>query len=308
MPEVTIEDFAKSFGTTVDDFSEGCKKMIAENDFGYKILGGKKRDEIILSILKKIDSDKQVIGAEERKDVWYSGWAENLESFIQSGCNLDALVPKFIRDKQIIRYDGNYIQPANSKFELNFMTVFRSWLFQKYFRDYDSIYEFGCGTGFNLGLIAQLLPGKNLYGLDFVQSSVDLVNKIGECGDWNIEGHLFDMITPNEDFELAENSATFTFGAVEQLAEKFENFLQFLLRKWPKLCIHVEPTIELYNENGLFDYLAMKFHKKRGYTQNFLPRLQELEPQGKLKIHKIKRLYFGSLLMEGYMYFVWQPL
>ena len=308
MPQVTFPDFAVSFGTTVNDFSQDCRRIIFEKDFRYEILEGEERDKVILDVLKKIEADKQVIGSEERKEEWFRGWAENLEEFIQRGLDFDALVPKFIRDDQIVRYNGNYIRPSNPKFELDFITVFRTWLFQKYLEQYDAIYEFGCGTGFNLVLISHLFPRKKLHGLDFVRSSVDLVNKISEFSDLNIQGHLFDMITPDEKFGLSKNSAVLTFGAVEQLAGRFEEFLEYLLRQRPKLCIHVEPTVELYDENKLFDYLAMKFHRKRGYTEKFLPRLQELESQGKVKIHKIKRLFFGSLFMEGYMYFVWEPL
>ena len=94
---------------------------------------------------------------------------------------------------------------------------------------------------------------------------------------------------------------------IEQLASNFEAFLQFLLKHSPALCVHVEPTIELYDENNLVDYLAMKFHRKRGYTENYLTRLRELEAKNKIGILKVKRPFFGSLYMEGYSYMVWRP-
>ncbi|MDY6845372.1 MAG: class I SAM-dependent methyltransferase, partial [Thermodesulfobacteriota bacterium] len=228
--------------------------------------------------------------------------------FIESGYCFNTLIPKFIRKNQVIRYDGQFIKPHNPHFELDYMTVFRTWLFQKYFQNQNTIYEFGCGTGLNLVLIDDLLPGKKLYGLDFVNSSVDLIEKIGTCRNGYIKGRLFDMINPDNDFNLDNECAVFTFGVIEQLAGKFENFLQFLLKNKPHVCLHVEPTIELYDEDILFDYLAMMYHRKRGYTEGFLPRLKELESCGKLKILKTKRLFFGSQFMEGYMYFVWQPL
>jgi len=308
MSEITIQDFAESFGCDVADFSQACINSIKEKDFSYEVIEGKKRDDLILDILKRIDSDKQIIGSEERKDIWYKGWEENLNRFNKSGCDIEALIPNFIRKNQIIRYNGNYILPKNPLFELDYITIFRTWLFQKYFHDVRTIYEFGCGTGFNLVLIESLLKNKELHGLDFVQSSVDLVNKIGLSDNRNIKGHLFDMIKPDFGFDLAEESAVFTFGAIEQLAGKFEDFLKFLLEKKPKIVIHVEPTVELYDENNLFDYLAIKFHKKRGYTENYLPRLRELDGLGKLKLIKVKRLFFGSLFMEGYMLFIWQPV
>lgn len=305
--EVTLEDFARSFGTTIEDIPDECRQLIEGTDFTYEILTGPKRDAVILEVLKKIESDQQVIGARERQDVWEKGWSENLQDFVKSDCNLDCLVPKFIRPNQVVRLDGNYILPSNSNFELDYYAVFRLWLFKKYLSDFDCIYEFGCGTGFNLVVLARLYPGKELFGLDFVPSSVELVNKIGAAHQHNIKGRLFDMISPDETLTLGKNSAVFTIGSVEQLASRFDAFLQFLLDQSPSLCIHVEPTIEFYDDDLLTDYLAKKFHQKRGYTENYLTRLRELETQKKIEILKAKRPYFGSLFMEGYSYIVWRP-
>lgn len=308
MPKVTLSDFARSFGTTIEDIPPECKKLIAEIDFSYEVPSEIERDNILLEILKKIESDKQVIGAKERQDVWHDGWAENLKNFTESGYSLDALVPKFIRPNRAIRFNQNYIKPANPNFELDYLSVFRLWLFKKYFEEAGSIYEFGCGTGFNLVALANIYSNKLLYGLDFVQSSCDLVNKIAEAHKFKLTGRIFDMINPDKDFKLSKNSAIFTFGAIEQLASKFEAFLQYLLIQHPAICVHVEPAIELYDENNFVDYLAIKFQGKRGYTHNFLPRLRALEKESKIELLKVKRLFFGSLYMEGYNLIVWRPL
>ena len=305
--KVTLEDFARSFGTTVGDIPDDCREFIAKTDFDYKILAGEERDKVILDVLRKIETDQQVIGARERQSTWEQGWSENLQDFIDSGYNINKLVPKFIRPAQVIRLDRNYISPSNPNFELDYFSTFRLWLFLKYLKDPDSIYEFGCGSGFNLAVLAQLYPEKDLHGLDFVPSSRDIVNKLGEVHGWNMTGHIFDMTSPDENLEIAANSAIFTIGSIEQLASKFEAFLQFLLKHSPKLCIHVEPNIELYDENNLIDYLAIKFHRKRGYTENFLTRLRELEAQNEIEVLKVKRLFFGSLYMEGYSLLIWRP-
>lgn len=305
--EVKLEDFARSFGTTVEDIPADCRELIANTDFRYRILAGEERDKVLLSVLKKIESDQQVIGAKERQSTWEKGWAENLQDFIESGYDLNKLVPKFIKPDQVMRLNGNYVLPSNPNFELDYFSVFRLWLFRKYLKGFDSIYEFGCGTGFNLAVLAQLYPEKQLHGLDFVPSSIDLVNKLGEVHEWKIAGHLFDMLSLDENFEIDDNSAVLTIGAVEQLASRFEAFLQFLLKSSPELCINVEPTIEMYDEDNLVDYLAMKFHRKRGYTENYLTRLRELEAQNRIEILKVKRPFFGSLFMEGYSYMVWRP-
>lgn len=306
--EITLEDFARSFGTTADDIGEKCSDIINRTDFTYSIIEGAERDTLILNILKQIESDQQVIGAPERQQVWNKGWEENLNEFISSNYDLNKLVPKFIRYGQPLRFNRQYIQPSTPAFELNYFVVFRQWLFKTFFTSVSHIYEFGCGTGFNLVSIAQLYPDKRLYGLDFVPSSVDLINKIANHYKYNLSGHLFDMISPDLSFTLEKGSAVLTIGAIEQLASKFEAFLEYLIDQPVSLCVHVEPTIELYDENNLVDYLAIKFQGKRGYTRNFLPYLKSLEENKKVEILKVKRLFFGSFFMEGYNCIVWRVI
>ncbi|MEW5911532.1 MAG: class I SAM-dependent methyltransferase [Thermodesulfobacteriota bacterium] len=308
MERLTPQDFARSFGCAEEDFSKECLDLIAKKDFRFQRVQGLQRDAIILEVLQRIDSDTQKIGAQERREVWFRGWEENLKAFVGSGYDVAALTPKFLREKQPVRFAGDYIVPHNPAFELDFITVFRTWLYQQYFQGFPSVYEFGCGTGFNLLLLGKMLQPEKMYGLDFVQSSVDLVNKIGEAFDLPLEGRAFDMIHPDHDFKLKPGSLMFTFGALEQLAGKFHDFIHYILDNRPDLCIHIEPTVELYDETKLFDYLAIKFHRKRGYTTGLLPYLQKLAQKQKIKLLKVKRLGFGSLFMEGYTYMIWQPV
>jgi hypothetical protein len=308
MRQVTLKDFALSFGTTVEDIPPDCRELIDEGDFRYRVLEGEQRDRIVLDILRKIESDTQIVGADNRQDVWEKGWAENLQDFTEGGFDLGKLVPKFIRPGGIVRFNKDYIEPANGDFELDYYRVFRLWLFGKYLSDVQTIYEFGCGTGFNLVALAQLYPGKILHGLDFVSSSREIVNRAAQAYGWNMTGHLFDMRSPDKKFEIADNSAVVTIGTIEQLAGDFGPFVRFLLQRSPALCIHVEPTVELYDEDCLADYLAAKFHRKRGYTEGFLPHLRQLQDRGIIEIVKVKRLFFGSLFMEGYNLLIWRPL
>lgn len=304
---LTLRDFARSFGTSADDFSLDCEELIGKTDFRYRVLECEERDQVILEALKRIETDQQRVGAEERKEVWEGGWSENLRAFCDTNYDLSALVPRFIRPNQAIRLDRQYIVPSNPTFELDYFSVFRLWLFRKYLADASAVYDFGCGTGFNLVALAQMYPDKALYGFDFVPSSVELIRKIREVYGWNITGGLFDMTRPSEDVEIKPGGVVLTFGAIEQLSGRFEAFLQFLLRRPPTLCISLEPTVELYDESNLLDYLAIKFHRKRGYTEGYLPRLRELESQGAIEILKVKRLYFGSLYMEGFSLMIWTP-
>jgi SAM-dependent methyltransferase len=302
-----LESFAESFGTTAEDVSTCCCNDLKNIDFSYTDICGTERDNLILNILNRIDVDKQVIGDTKRQQVWDKGWRENLDEFISSGYDLNKLVPKFIRPDQPVRYNLKYIQPFNPDFELNYFSMFRHWLFKSYLSNYRHIYEFGCGTGFNLVALAQMYPEKKLYGLDFVHSSVDLLTKIAEHCGYSISGHLFDMTYLDTALVLEPNSAILTIGSIEQLAGRFKPFIDYLLTQPVSLCIHVEPLIELCDENNLVDYLAIKFLNKRGYTKGFLSYLKDLESEKRIEILKVKRLYFGSLFMEGYNYIIWRP-
>lgn len=305
---LSLEDFARSFGTTVDEFPTECKELIKATDFRYRIITGEERDTVILDVLNKIDSDKQIVGSPERRNTWQKGWEENLQNFIKTGYNLNALIPKFVRSNQPMRFNGEYIMPTNPEFELAYLKILKCWLFRFFFKHANSIYEFGCGTGVHLVDLARLYPEKKLYGLDFVPASVDLVNRIGKQYNWNMTGYLFDMTKPNEEFLIDENSAILTFASLEQLAGNIEPFLQFILNRGPSVCVSIEPTVELFNENDLFDYLAIRFHRKRGYSERYLPRLKELESQGKIELLKVKRLYMGALYHEAYTCIVWKPI
>ncbi|MGA8849123.1 MAG: transketolase C-terminal domain-containing protein [Dehalococcoidia bacterium] len=303
--QLTLEDFARLFGTTIDDIPNDCRKLIAETDFRHRILGSEERDKVLLDVLKKIDSDQLTVAGREKKVVWEKGWSENLQNFLEN-YDLNKLTPKYYRPSQVLRLYRNYITAYDQNFEFNFFKVFRLWLFRKYLRDAESIHEFGCGPGHNLVALAELYPEKKIHGLDWSLTSRDLVNKIAEVYKYNITGHLFDMFSPDESLEITNNSAILTIGSLEQLGHEYELFLQFILKKSPKLCIHVEPICELYNENHLLDYVAIKYHQRRGYLENYLNRLRRLEIEGKIEILKTQRMFFGSLYEDSWSFIVWR--
>lgn len=308
MNNLGINEFALHFGTSPDSFSDKCKELISSMDFSYKNVEGDELESLVLSILKRIDEDKQVIGARDRTEVWSKGWQENLDQFLANEDNLESLVPKFIRPNQAIRLNGHYILPTDSQFELNFVKVYRHWFLEEYFSEVDNIFEFGCGTGFNLVAASEIFPNKKLFGSDFVQSAVDLVNATAKKFNIDLNGEIFNMLQPRYDYKIPKNSGVFTFGSLEQLASNLEPMINYLLDSAPEIIVHTEPAIELYDSSKLYDYLAIKFQGKRGYSEGLLPILENLEKQGKIELIKIKRLFFGSLYMEGYNTFVWRKV
>jgi len=308
MNTLGIEEFALHFDVDPQSFSENCKALISSLDFRYQNIEGEQLESLILSILKRIDKDKQIIGAKDRTEVWSKGWQENLDQFLANTESSESLVPKFIRPNQAIRLNSKYILPVDSEFELNFVKVYRQWFLEKYFSDVDNIFEFGCGTGFNLIAASEIFPNKKLFGSDFVQPAVDLVNATAKKYNIELNGELFNMLEPRSDYKIPKCSGVMTFGSLEQLASDLEPMINFLLDSSPDIIVHTEPAIELYDDSKLNDYLAIKFQGKRGYSEGLLPLLKRLEAQGKIELIKVKRLFFGSLYMEGYNTFVWKKV
>ena len=117
----------------------------------------------------------------------------------------------------------------------------------------------------------------------------------------------FDFFNPDDKLEMPSNSIAFTQSALEQVGEKHEKFINFLLRKNPRLCVHIEPLFELYDKESLVDNIAMRYSKKRGYLQNYLTEIQKLEEEGKAKIIEVRRLFSGGLYHESSL-LVWKPI
>lgn len=307
MINISYNEFAKSFGTTPQDIIKKCGDMIEVVDgIDYWDLSSNERDNAIVEIMTKIETDVQKIGKAKRTKVWRDGWTESRNKFFKSNDYKD-FIPKFIRPNKLIRFNQDLVK-GEAEFELKFYKVFRQWLFKTYFAKSDHIYEFGCGSNWNLIALAELFADKELHGSDFVQSAIDIGKYLSAVKGLNIDTRPFNLKKPDQDYRVQANSSLFTIGVIEQLAGEFESFIDWILFRQEKLnyCIHVEPTIELYDENNLIDNLAIKFHKKRGYTEGFLPYLQKLEKKGRIEIIKVKRLYFGSFMMEGYNLIVWK--
>jgi SAM-dependent methyltransferase len=305
---LTLQDFARLFGTTADNISSDCRAIIDAHDSSYRTLAGEERDHILLNVLKQIDANQFSLAGPEGKERWEKGWAENSDSFLESGGDASQLIPKYIRLGQPLRMDQTYVEPSDPNFELNWYEVFRLWLSQTYLADAKTVYEFGCGSGFNLAVLAQLYPDKRYFGLDWASSSVDIVNELGKFRGWDRHGHLFDFFSPDRSVRIEENSTVLTIGALEQTGVDYEPFLQYLLESSPSLCVNIEPIVEWYEEDTLVDYAAIQFHLKRNYWWGFPARLKELEQAGKVEILKAKRSCFGSLYIESYSQLIWRPI
>jgi SAM-dependent methyltransferase len=240
--------------------------------------------------------------------IWEAGWKENLDEFYVSG-DENALVPKFVKNNQPVRFRGELIMPLGETFESDFVSVLREAFFRRYFHGYSSIAEFGCGTGQNLVHLQRIFPDASLLGADWAMSSVDLLDNINQRFGFSIEGINFDLFHPEEHASgpLTKTKAAFTVGTMEQLGANFEPFLQFLLDSDINRVIHFETAYELYDPDNLWDFFAMAYIEKRNWLRGYFSALRELEMAGTIRIlYQAKT--FGSFHHDGYTVTVWQKV
>ena len=254
--KLSTKTFAKIFKIKESSLPIVAKQVINNANFNYEIIKGKDRDTAILKVVKSLNSDLKISGPQRKLD-WERGWDENLEEFKQSN-DLNDLIPKFVKGTYI-RFQGNYIEPESNSFETEFVIVLRYYLFDKYYKNISKLYEFGTGTGLNLVAATKIFPEMKLVGLDWANSSIDIISALKEKLKINVSGRRFDLFNPDDKYKLDEDCGILTVGTLEQLGENFKPFINYLLKNKPKICIHMETIYELYNPGDLLDYLAIKY-------------------------------------------------
>jgi SAM-dependent methyltransferase len=306
--ELGRDDVARLFGTTSEDLGEECAARLDAMDLRYEPMAGADRDELLLRILKQIDEGGIPASGEGRQPDWEKGWAENLDEFIRSGYDPEALVPKYFRRRVPVRLGGDYVMPRDPDFVLNFTRAFRSWILGKHLGDSGTIYEFGCGPGTHLAWLAGRYPGRKLVGLDWAESSQAILATMSEKLAWPVSGRRFDFFAPDRSLRLDEDCSVYTFGALEQVGDRHAPFLDYLLEQPVKVCVNVECLHELYDPTCLSDYLARKYHRRKNYLEGYLGRLRRLEAEGRVSIEKIHHQRFGNTFDDPHSYVVWRPV
>lgn len=305
--KITRHAFAKIFGTEEDKLSQRTKEAIENANFGYRVATAKEYEQVILKILKTLDSETLKKTGPHRRADWEKGWKENLHEYKKFGSRIDLLIPKFVKKRGFIRFQGNIIWPESDSFETDFVTVLRYYLFTTYLKNVQTIYEFGAGTGLNLVAASEVFPEMKLVGLDWAIASIEIMNTLKENLGIHMSAKKFNLFAPDKQYRLDSNCGVLTIGTLEQLGENFTPFIRYLLANKPSVCIHVETLYETYDRNKLLDYLAIQYLQCRNYLRGFLPYMRELEKKGKITIMDVRKT-FGSLYHDGYTYIVWKPL
>lgn len=275
-------------------------------EFIYRNLSKEEEENILEEVKREISlASKKKVG-EHRKKIWSDAWKDVYQEYIKE-LNLDSLNPSFIGKSKVLRFDGNYILPISDNFELNFYSYIRNILGQIFFENINHVYEFGCGSAFNLAYFSKTYKEINFYGTDWAISSIKIIESLKNDHKLKIDGFYFDFFHPNYLLNIHPNSIFLTMCALEQIGSNFNPIIDFFINKKPKLVIHLEPIVDFYNPQNPFDDLAMKYHKERGYLLGFYEKLIELEKNKTIDIIFSKRIRFGSLFQESYSLIVWQP-
>lgn len=301
---ITQQDFVTIFQ---DSLSKFVKEKIKNFNFLARRVSSEERDEILLKIMKTLLDSELIKAGKHRQDQWEKGWAGNLEAYEKDGKG--SIIPRYFGKHDVVRWKQEFLEPVSLNFEYNMLATIQYWLFDKYLRSVNSIYEFGCGTGHNLLRVREVNPKASLWGLDWARSSQEIIQKISlKISDPKLNALNFNFFNPDTNFKLNKKSAIFTVAALEQVGRNYKSFIDYLLENKPEICIHIEPIAELLDPNNLVDFLSILYFEKRNYLNGYLSKLQELEKRGKIKIHLAQRSFIGSLYIEGYSIIVWSPL
>ena len=299
--------FAAMVGARANALPAACVETLAAANLGYEILLGSEREEQLLRALHGSEAGDLLVSGPHRADDWERGWNENLREFEAADGEPLMLVPKY-NGHRVLRLAGDYVRVDHPGFEYAVYTALRHWYFRRYFTDVQRVVELGCGTGTSLMLLAGIFPRLHLCGLDWAESSQRILQQLAQRSGRAITGKHFDMFAPNDALELGRGTGVLTSAALEQIGDRYEPLLERLLAGNPAICVHIEPLRELYDEGSLFDDVARRYHHRRNYLRGFLPRLQQLEREGRIEILEQRRTGLGSFFHEGYGVVVWRPL
>ena len=202
------------------------------------------------------------------------------------------------------------MRPLAPGFEYDVGLALRRIAFAQFLGGAETIVEFGCGTGLNLLLLAELFPDAHFIGCDWATPSRDILAQMARETGKDISGRIFNMLDARGwgGDAIGARAAVLTVHAMEQLGTRWQAFAAYLEALRPALCLHIEPIFEFYDPNDAFDARARRYHSKRHYLEGFHPYLAERASAGAVEILEARRVPFGGLYHEAYSLLAWRPI
>ena len=303
--EIDILDFEAVWREPLSPY---VRSRIASKSMTFHPLSLDQFNQEVRKVVQILLSDLKASGS-SRANEWETGWSENFEAFRATG-RMESLVPKYFGKIPIVRWRQEWINCANPALEYDMYGTLLDWVIDSRFDlQSEPIVELGCGTGHNLLRVHERWPKSKLVGLDWASSSQGILELLrsGESA-LDIEGYNFDYFNPVIPDVAREGATFFSVASLEQVGERYGDFLDELLACRPKRVIHIEPIVEMLDEENLVDFLSIAYCKKRNYLSGFLPHLRSREAAGAIRIVETKRTFVGSFFIDGYSLIVWEPV
>lgn len=295
-----------AFGLPSPD-TAGYRQAVASVSGTWQPATRTERDAYVRYVLDLIRAPRLQRSETENREAWQRGWGESLAEARLHHFSADALRPRYFRDSQWLRWGGDVVCSSNPQLEHDCFTVARHVLFSHFLGHAREIWEIGSGSGQNLRLLSELFPATPLRGLDFVQPAVDIANGLAGALGRPISGATFDMLRPPAGDRCPPGCAVVTVHAMEQLGDRFEPLLNWLLDAEPQVVLHYEPIVEYYDTRDLLDYIAHWYCDHRKYLVGYWPALLSLAQQGRIELLYHGRPYLGGAVHEASVV-AWRPV
>ena len=302
--KLTHSDFEQLWDTNL---SLIAINEINQMEYEYETLTPDEENQLIIEIRQEILENKFVKAGHARKTSWEEGWGENLQDFRKTR-NINSLIPKYFGKSHINRLGQHFIRATSKNFDLNMLRAIQARVFSEYLIEANDIYEFGCGTGHNLLFLSKFNLTASLVGLDWAESSQEILLHLNQTNsNRNILGKHFNYFSPDVNFELAPLSAVVTIASLEQIGNKHEPFIHFLLKNQPSIIIHIEPFRDLLDEQNAVDLTSIEYMRQRNYIEGYCEAILDLQIKGRARVHMFERTFIGSKYIDGYTILVWSP-
>ena len=104
-------------------FSKECEHILKNNNFIFRHLSDKEREQNFIEITKTIFELNLDKTGQHRKAIWNDGWEENLNLLQNDPQNLESLKPKYYRPNNYVRFDKDYIFSESNQFDYKMIVL-----------------------------------------------------------------------------------------------------------------------------------------------------------------------------------------
>lgn len=172
------------------------------------------------------------------------------------------------------------------------------------------IVEIGCGYGANLLALSSSARWPALMGLDVsptaIRAAREIASHFGLANRLRFEEANITRLTDTAR-SLLQNRVVFTYYCLEQLPRDTATAIQNLIDTRPRAVIHIEPIAELLRWYSPKDLLSYAHILRHDYQRSLLRTLRARADEGRVRIHRVERLYYAPGVRHDPALIVWEP-